>query len=123
MLHQQFISIKRDPTETVSCFNQHFHMAYYKLEMPYTIIVEAFIHIYMNDMGPLTGLFLRRIPPTNIDTLEKVFAEAIMFTKQANPNGEGMMHPGQAITTIPTYPIGAPMVPRKFIPMNLVPLQ
>ena len=43
VLHQQFISIKRDLAKIVSCFNNHFHMAYHKLEMPYTIPVEATI--------------------------------------------------------------------------------
>ena len=74
-------------------------------------------------MDALTTLFLRRLPPVNIDTLEKFFAEVIMFMKQANPNGGGMMLLVQAITTIPTYPVGAPTMPIEFIPMNLVPLQ
>ena len=86
-------------------------MAYHKIETPYTIPFEATIQIYLNAMDTLTAIFLRRLPPGDIDTLEKVFAEAIMFTKQANPNGGGMMLPVQAITTIPTYLVGAPTVP------------
>ena len=91
MIHQQFISIKRDPTKIVPCFNHHFHVAYHKLEMPYTIPVEVAIQIYLNAMNHLTAIFLRRLPPENINTLEKVFAEAITFTKQGNPNGRGLM--------------------------------
>ena len=104
MIHQQFISIKRDPTEIVSCFNHHFHIAYHKLEMPYTIPFGSAIQIYLNAMDSLTVIFMRRLPLGDIDTLDKVFAKVIMFTKQANPNGGGMMLPMQTITTIPTYP-------------------
>ena len=43
VIHQQFISIKRDPTKTILHFNYRFHMAYHKLESPYTILVEAAI--------------------------------------------------------------------------------
>ncbi len=41
VIHQQFISIKRDLVETVSRFNHRFHMAYCKLETLYTILVEV----------------------------------------------------------------------------------
>jgi len=122
MIHQQFISIKRDPIEIVSCFNHHFHMAYHRLESPYTIPVEVAIQIYLNAMDPLTTIFLKRLPTMNIDTLEKVFTEAITFRKKANPNGGGMMPLAQVVATILTYPVGAPLVPCQFIPMNLVPL-
>ena len=81
MLHQQFISIKRDPTETVLRFNHRFHMAYRKLETPYSILVEATIQVYFNAMDALTAIFLRRLPLANIDILEKVFTEAITFMK------------------------------------------
>ena len=91
--------------------------------MSYTIPGEADIQIYLNVMDPLMAIFLRRLPLGNINTLEKFFAKAIMFTKQANPNGGGIMPLAQVITTIPTYTIGSPMVPSQFIPMNLVPLQ
>ena len=123
VLHQQFISIKRDLAETVSRFNHRFHMAYRKLETPYSIPVEATIQIYFNAMDALTEIFLRRLPPADIDTLKKVFTEEITFTKQANPNGGGMMLLPQAVTTMPTYPVGAPTMPIQFIPMNPVPLQ
>jgi hypothetical protein len=123
VIHHQFISIKRDLVEIVSRFNHHFHMAYCKLEMPYTIPVEATIQIYLNYMDHLMAIFLRRLPTTNIDTLEKFFLGAITFTKQANPNGGGLMPLAQAITTIPTYPFVALMMPSQFIPMNLTPLQ
>lgn len=111
VIHQQFISIKRDPTETILHFNHRFHMTYHRLESPYLIPVEAAIQIYLNATDPLTTIFLRRLPAIDIDTLEKVFTEAIMFTKQANPNGGGMMPPTQAVATIPTYLIGAPPMP------------
>ena len=78
--------------------------------MPYTIPIGVAIQIYLNAMDALTMIFLRRLPPIDIDTLEKVFVEAIMFTKQANPNGGGMMLPTQAVTTMLTYPMGAPTV-------------
>ena len=91
--------------------------------MPYTIPVEAAIQIYFNVMDHLTAIFLRRLPATNIDTLDKVFIEMITFTKQANPNGGGLMLPTQAIITMPTYPTTKPMMPSQFIPMNPVPLQ
>ena len=50
-------------------------MAYYKLETPYSIPVEAAIQVYFNAMDVLTAIFLRRLPPANIDTLDKVFAK------------------------------------------------
>ena len=74
-------------------------------------------------MDHLTTIFLRRLPAANIDTLDKVFIEAITFTNQANLNGGGLMLPAQAIITIPTYMVGTPMMSSQFIPMNLVPLQ
>ena len=123
VIHQQFISIKRDPTETISRFNHRFHMAYRRLESPYTLPVEAAVQVYLNAMDPLTAIFIRRLPAADIDTLEKVFTEAITFTRQANPNGGGMMPPTQAVATIPTYPIGAPPMPSQFIPVNPVPIQ
>ncbi len=73
-------------------------------------------------MDALTMIFFRRLPIGDIDTLEKVFAEAITFMKQANPIGGGMMLLTQVVTMMPTYPMGAPTVPSQFIPMNLVPL-
>ena len=111
MTHQQFISIKRDLAEIVSRFSHFFHMAYRKLEMPYTIPVGDAIQIYLNAMDALTAIFLRRLPLANIDTLDKVFAEVITFAKQANPNGGGMMLLTQVVITMPTYPIGAPTMP------------
>ena len=86
-------------------------MAYHKLEMPYSILVGAVIQIYLNAMDALTTIFLRRLPLANIDTLDKVFVEAITFTKQANPNGGGMILSTQAVTMMPTYPVGAPTMP------------
>ena len=71
-------------------------------------------------MDHLIAIFLRRLSIENIDTLDKVFLEAITYTKQSNPNGGGLMPPTQAITMMPTYPIGEPMMPSQFIPMNLV---
>ena len=61
VIHQQFISIKRDPTEIVSCFNHYFYMAYRKLETQYTILVGASIQIYLNAMDALTAIFLTRL--------------------------------------------------------------
>ncbi len=98
-------------------------MAYRKLETLYTISVEAAIQVYFNAMDPLTVIFLRRLPAANIDTLDKVFAELIMFTKQANPNGGGMMFPTQTVPTMPTVAMGVPIVPSQFISMNPVPFQ
>lgn len=49
--------------------------------------------------------------------------EAITFTKQANPNGGGLMLPAQAIVATPTYLATTPAMPSQFIPMNPVPLQ
>ena len=86
-------------------------MVYHRLESPYTIPVEVAIQIYLNAIDPLTTIFLRRLPATDIDTLEKVFTEAIIFTKQVNPNRGWMMPPAQVVATILTYPIGAPPVP------------
>lgn len=86
----------------VSYFNHHFHMAYCKLGMPYTISIEGTIQIYLNSMDHLTAIFLRILP---------AIAEVITFTKQANPNGGGLMLPPQAITTMPTYPVKASMMP------------
>ena len=97
-------------------------MAYCKLEMPYTIPVEASIQIYFNAMDHITTIFLRRLPKVNIDTLDKVFTEEITFTKQANPNGGGLMLPTQAIIIMPAYPAMTPMVPSQFILMNPIPL-
>ena len=95
----------------VSHFNHRFHMAYHKLEALYTILVGVAIQIYLNAMDALTTIFLRRLPLADIDTLDKVFAEAIAFMKQANPNRGGMMLPPQAVTTMPTYPVGVPTIP------------
>ena len=74
-------------------------------------------------MDSLTTIFLRRLPLGNIDTFKKVFVEVITFTKQANPNGGGMMLPTQVVMKIPTYPMGAPTILSQFIPMNLFLLQ
>ena len=68
-------------------------MAYRKLETPYTIPFEVAIQIYLDAMEPLTSIFLRILPVVNINTLEKVFSESITFTKQADPNGRGLMLP------------------------------
>lgn len=53
-------------------------------------------------MDPLNTILLRRLPANDINTLEKVFAEVITFTKQANPNGGGLMLLVQIVTTILT---------------------
>ena len=74
-------------------------------------------------MDHLTAIFLRRLPTIDINTLDKVFLEAITFTKKANPNRGGLMLLAQAITIMPTYPIEEAMMPSQFIPMNLVLLQ
>ena len=79
--------------------------------MPYIIPIEAAIQIYFNDMDSLTMIFLRRFPLVNINTLEKFFTEAITFTKQANPNGGGMILPAKVVTTIQTYHVGVPKIP------------
>ena len=86
-------------------------MAYYKVDTPYTIPVETTIHIYINAMEHLTSVFLWRVPNTDIDTLDKVFIEEITFTKQANPNGGGLMVLAQASTTILMYPNGSQVMP------------
>ena len=86
--------------------------------MTYTIPLGAAIQIYLNVMDPLPAIFLRRLPLGDINTLEKVFVELITFTKQANPNGGGMMLLTQVVTIRPTYLMGAPIVPSQFIPMN-----
>lgn len=67
-------------------------------------------------------IFLRRLPTTNINTLDKVFLKAIIFMKQANPNGGGLMPLAQSITTIPMYIVGALVMPSQFIQINLNPL-
>ena len=123
MLHQQFMSIKKDPTETISCFNHFFYMAYHKFQSPYNIPVEASIQIYLNALDPLTAIFLTRLPPTNIDTLERVFSKAMTFTKQANPIRGGLTLLAQAITIVLTYPVRVPMIPSQFLPWHLVPLK
>ena len=111
MLHQQFMSIKKDPAQIISCFNHCFYMAYHKLQSPYNIPVEATIQIYLNALDHLTTIFLRRLPPTNIDTLERVFSKGMTFTKEANPNKGGLMFPAQAITIVLTYLVRVPTMP------------
>ena len=94
----------------ISRFNHRFHMAYHKLEMPYTIPVEVAIQIYLNAMDHLTTIFLRRLPMENIDTLDKVFTKVITFTKKPNPNRAGLMLLAQVVTMMPTCPIREPMI-------------
>lgn len=43
LLYHQFISIKRDPHETISQFNHRFYRMYQRMEFPYTIPQEATI--------------------------------------------------------------------------------
>ena len=71
-------------------------------------------------MDHLTTIFLRRLPTTNINILEKVFTKEITFTKQANPNGGGLMLPAQAVMVMSKYPIKVHTMPSQFIPMDLV---
>ena len=52
------------------------------MEFPYTLPKEVAIQIYFGTMDSLTYLSLRRLPPRDIDTIEKVFKEAIEFMKQ-----------------------------------------
>ena len=79
-LYHQFISIKRDPYETISQFNHRFYRMYQRMEFPYTVPQEAAIQIYFGTLDSLTSIFLRRLPPRDIDTIEKVFKEAVTFT-------------------------------------------
>ena len=53
------------------------------MEFPYIITQEAAIHINFGTMDSLNSIFLRRLPSRYIDTIEKVFKEAIAFTNQA----------------------------------------
>ena len=53
------------------------------------VALPIVIQIYLSSMDQLTMIFFRRLPGENIDTLEKVFQEAVTFTKKGNPNREG----------------------------------
>lgn len=66
-------------------------------------------------MDHLMTIFLQRLPTVNIDTLEKVFDEAIIFTKKANPYGGGLMVLAQVTIMIQTYPARTPLMPNQFI--------
>ena len=81
ILHHQFISIKRDPHESISQFNHHFYRMYQRMEFPYTVPQEAIIQIYFGTMDSSTSIFLRRLPPRDIDTIKKVFKEDMSFMK------------------------------------------
>ena len=52
------------------------------MEFPYTVPQEAVIQIYFGTMDSSTSIFLRRLPPRHIDTIEIFFKEAITFTSQ-----------------------------------------
>ena len=52
------------------------------MEFPYIVPQEAVIQIYFGTMDSLTSIFLRRLPPRDIDTIEKVFKEVVTFTSQ-----------------------------------------
>ena len=80
-LYHHLISIKRDPHETISQFNHRFYRMSQRMEFPYIIPQEAIIQIYFGMMDKLTSIFLRRLPPKGIDTIEKVFKEVVAFTK------------------------------------------
>ena len=54
---------------------------YQRMEFPYIVPQEATIHIFFGPMDSLTSIFLRRLPPRDIDTIEKVFKEAIAFNR------------------------------------------
>ena len=58
------------------------------------------IQNYLNSMDQLTVIFLWKLPPIDIDTLEKVFQEVVTFTKQENPNRGGNMIVSLPINTI-----------------------
>ena len=81
LLHHQFISIKRDPHKTISQFNHHFYRMYRIMKFPYIVPQEDVIQFYFGTMDSLTSIFLRSLPPRDIDTIEKVFKEAIAFMK------------------------------------------
>ena len=52
------------------------------MEFPYIVPQEAAIQIYFGTLDSLTSIFLRRLPSRDIDTIEKVFKEAVTFTSQ-----------------------------------------
>ena len=75
------MTMKKDPNETISRYNDKFHMAYKRMESPFIVMLLAVIQSYLDSMDYLTEIFLRRLPPIDIDTLEKVFQEAVTFMK------------------------------------------
>ena len=74
-------------------------------------------------MDHLTTIFLRIFPTIDINALDKVFEESIILTKQANPNGGGLMVLTQASTIIITYHDRVQVIPSQFIPLNPILLQ
>ena len=66
-------------------------MAYKRMESPFVVMLPVVIQTYLNSMDQLMMIFLRWLPPVDIDTLEKVFWEVVTFMKQENPNGGGNM--------------------------------
>ena len=59
------------------------------MKSPYTVPQEVGIQIYLGIMDSLATIFLRRITIGDIDTLEKVFKEEVIFTKNMDPHGRG----------------------------------
>ena len=79
--------MKKYSNETISRYNNKFHIAYRRMELPFIVMLPAAIQNYLDSVNYLTEIFLRQLPPTDIDTLDKVFQEVVTFMKQENPNG------------------------------------
>ena len=62
-------------------------MAYRIMVSPFIVMLQVAIETYLDSMDYLTTIFLRWLPPTDSDTLDKVFQEVVTFMKQENPNG------------------------------------
>ena len=85
------MTMKKDPSETISRYNHKFHIVYKRMESPFIVALPIEIQTYLDSMDYFMMIFLWQLPLANIDTLEKLFQEVVTFTKQANPNGVGTM--------------------------------
>ena len=73
LLHYQFMTMRKYLGETIFWYNHRFHMAYRRMESMFTLMLPVAIQNYLDFIDYLTVIFLRRLPTTDIDTLEKVF--------------------------------------------------
>ena len=95
------------------------------MEFLYIIPQDDAIQIYFGTLDSLTSIFLRRLPPRDIDIIEEVFNKAIKFMKQVDPHGGGNFVSSftlNNVVAIPPFLTGKSTMPRQMPLLNPTPL-